>query len=88
MKCSICKNNPVLWAWQPLGPAENADCFTSLGYHYRGFAVYKVCDSCRASIKTGTPFQFEYKGITYAGNVDHVEPVVSVLKHDAEVPHE
>lgn len=76
IKCKMCKKHEAEWAWQPLGPAIDADCFALLGSHTRGFAVFKVCDSCRASIKTGSPFQVEYKGVTYTGNVDHIEPLV------------
>lgn len=73
MKCQICKKAPSAWAWQPLGPAENADCFVTLGSHTRGFALFKICQSCYAQIKTGMRFQFDYKDVTYAGTIQQVE---------------
>ena len=41
--CRFC-NRRAEWAWQPFGPDESAFLFTSLGNHYRGFDVLKVCD--------------------------------------------
>lgn len=80
MKCQICKNNPVLWAWQPLGPAENADCFTSLGYHYRGFPVIKICHECYGKLKIGGHITFTYKNTAYAGTIHNIEPLTEVTQ--------
>jgi hypothetical protein len=73
MKCRICRKEPATWSWQPLGPAENADCFVVPGSHTRGFLIYKVCESCKTLIQTGTRFSFDYKGVNYAGTIHHME---------------
>jgi len=43
--CQICKAGEALWALQYVG--ENTPTFSTLGSHYRGFAVTKVCDGCK-----------------------------------------
>ena len=48
-KCKFC-GAAAGWSWQPNGPGEVLT-FTTLGSHYRGFAVIKVCDACKAQIE-------------------------------------
>jgi DNA-binding XRE family transcriptional regulator len=64
-KCKVCKTTEAVWAWQPFGPNETPLCFTTLGSHYRGFPVIKVCDDCHSDIKWGVPVEFEYRVSTY-----------------------
>jgi hypothetical protein len=80
MKCRICRKEQASWSWQPLGPAENADCFALAGHHTRGFLIYKVCQSCKQQIQAGTRFSFDYKDVNYAGTIHHIESM--------EVAHE
>ena len=47
--CQICKAGEALWAMQYVG--EAAPTFTTLGSHYRGFPVTKVCDGCKAEMQ-------------------------------------
>lgn len=44
-KCQVCKQNKAAWAAQFI--EENIPTFSLLGSHYRGFAVVKVCDTCK-----------------------------------------
>ena len=44
-KCAVCKTRPAVWAAQYMDGDEPT--FTLLGWHYRGFTVYKVCDPCK-----------------------------------------
>ena len=46
-KCQICRKAEAIWAYQDVAGETS---FTSLGSHYRGFKVTKVCDHCRAQI--------------------------------------
>lgn len=65
MKCQLCKA-PALWSWQPFGPDESPLSFAVPGNHYRGFAVVKVCDECKASIESGNEsILFTHKGESY-----------------------
>lgn len=68
-RCQVCKlGNEALWAWQPFGPSDDwTAAFVTLGSHYRGFPVVKVCDACRQMIKT-QPIFFAYKKTTYGTN--------------------
>jgi hypothetical protein len=46
-RCKLCKQYPkneATWAMQFIG--EYYPSFTELGWHYRGFKVYPVCDDC------------------------------------------
>lgn len=45
-KCQLCKRTEADWAMQFIG--EERPTFTTLGSHYRGFAVTKVCSDCQA----------------------------------------
>lgn len=45
VKCQVCKQNEAIWAAQFLG--EDVPTFSFLGSHVRGFAVVKVCDTCK-----------------------------------------
>ena len=45
MKCQVCKRNEAIWAMQYIG--EDRPTFSTLGSHYRGFKVTKVCDECK-----------------------------------------
>ena len=71
-KCAVCNVNEAEFAWQPLGPGENADVFTTLGSHYRGFPVVKICDKCRTDVKRGQTVTFTLTGRKYSGNVKGV----------------
>ena len=48
--CKFCSQHAE-WAWQPFGPDESPFLFTTLGSHYRGFRVLKVCDSHKSKIE-------------------------------------
>lgn len=45
-KCQSCKQAEAEWAYQP-----ELESFYAIGWHQRGFAVVKVCESCRQQIK-------------------------------------
>lgn len=47
-RCQVCKAAEALWACQYIG--EDTPTFTTLGSHYRGFRVTKVCDQCKTEI--------------------------------------
>lgn len=64
-KCNICRENEATWAWQPFGPNDTPDSFTLPGSHYRGFAVVKVCDSCKVEIQDRKSLYFSYKRRRY-----------------------
>jgi len=53
------------WAWQPFGPAEDSRCVTTLGNHYRGFPVIKICDDCYRDLDNGHTLVFTYKSVRY-----------------------
>jgi hypothetical protein len=72
MNCQVCNTNNAEWAWQPFGPSDKADTFTTLGSHYRGFPVVKICDECKETAKSGSPLQFTLSGATYIGDRDQV----------------
>lgn len=44
-RCQVCKADEALWARQYIG--EDTPTYTTLGSHYRGFPVVKVCDKCK-----------------------------------------
>jgi hypothetical protein len=67
-KCMTCKTDEAIWAWQPFGPADDANTFATLGNHYRGFTVVKVCNNCRETIRSGSPVEFTCKGQRFIGN--------------------
>jgi len=46
--CQICDTNEAEWAMQYV--ASDRPSFSSLGSHYRGFPVTKVCDPCKEGI--------------------------------------
>lgn len=48
--CKFCEQNAD-WAWQPFGPGESPFSFTTLGSHYRGFAVIKICNDHKIKIE-------------------------------------
>lgn len=48
--CQICKNAPVEWAMQYVG--ETTPTYSTLGSHYRGFPVTKVCEGCKVEMQT------------------------------------
>lgn len=59
-KCTAveCRDFAV-WGWQPFGPDfDNRLTFTTLGSHYRGFPVIKVCDECKRKIEDGVSLKF------------------------------
>ena len=65
-KCQICKHEDAIFAFQPFGPDEQPHIFMmELGWHYRGFAVIKVCGACHDWIAEGRPVDFMYKGKRY-----------------------
>ena len=49
-RCQVCHQNEAIWAMQYVG--EDTPTFSTLGSHYRGFRVTKVCDGCREHITT------------------------------------
>lgn len=49
MKCKLCRQREAAWAMQFVGD-DNTPTFTVLGWHYRGFAVTKVCDPCKVKL--------------------------------------
>lgn len=64
-KCQLCRA-PAVWAWQPFGPDENPLSFATLGSHYRGFAVVKICEGCKARLQSGKEkIEFTHKGERY-----------------------
>ncbi len=76
MKCQCCHKQEVRFAWQPLGPGEDANTFSLLGNHSRGFPVIKVCSSCKSAFQTGDfPVYFTYKGFRYVGRNHEVRQV-------------
>lgn len=51
-KCQRCKVRPAVWAVQNIAGEVSV---TTLGSHYRGFPVVKVCDECKdTATRTGT----------------------------------
>lgn len=44
-KCQICKEHDSVWIMQFV--AEDEPTFTRPGYHYRGFAIIKICGQCK-----------------------------------------
>ena len=48
-KCQVCKARHAVWAMQYI--AEDKPTFSTLGSHYRGFHVTKICDDCKESIQ-------------------------------------
>lgn len=64
-KCNCCiyqtTDNQAVWAWQPFGPGGVADTFTTLGSHYRGYPVVKVCDGCKKKLQSGESVKFSHK---------------------------
>lgn len=62
-ECEVCRAQGAAWAWQPFGPDEDAkSAFSTLGSHYRGFPVVKVCDECKEKVQAGQTVSFTYKG--------------------------
>ena len=55
----------AIWAWQPFGPDENPTSCTTLGNHYRGFPVIKICDMCHDDLLNNIGLVFTYKGTGY-----------------------
>lgn len=58
--CQVCKGFYPSWAWQPWGPDADGLSFTTLGSHYRGFPIVKVCEGCREAINEGQTVEFTY----------------------------
>lgn len=56
-KCQVCKKNEAIWAAQFIG--EDVPTFSTLGSHYRGFPVVKVCDICKEINTEGIIKKFE-----------------------------
>lgn len=76
--CQVCKDktHEIAWAWQPFGPDESALCFTSLGWHYRGFPVIKVCSQCHEDIQLESAYvEFTYQGQHYIVDGDIIRAV-------------
>lgn len=46
--CTQCKREPAEWALQYI--AEDKPTFTTLGWHYRGFSVMRLCDRCKEDL--------------------------------------
>lgn len=66
MNCQCCKERgtEAQHAWQPLGPGEKVTSFMTLGSHYRGFPVVKICGACKVRIETGQPVYFTVRKVT------------------------
>lgn len=80
-KCQCCKEEEALFAWQPFGPDDNPASYTTLGSHYRGFPVIKVCFWCKTAFASGDfEVTFTYNKTRYVGK-DH-----KVLKADEITP--
>lgn len=76
MKCQICKEQEVAYAWQPFGPNETPDSYTLIGSHYRGFPVIKACSSCKMAFQSGDfPVKFEYQGHHFVGENHRIKEV-------------
>lgn len=60
MKCRICSSNEAYSFCQPFGP-EDKPVFVREGYHYRGFPVIRVCDTCKESIESGKELAITYR---------------------------
>lgn len=75
-RCEKC-NDTAVWAWQPFGPADDANCFTTLGSHYCGFPVVKLCDGHKQDIQRGDLVTFKFKGVWYKVNNKEPYDVVS-----------
>lgn len=78
-KCVSCKINEAEWAFQPFGPDEKFSV-SLLGWHYRGFAVIKLCNDCKDELVDHNGFEFDYQGNHYImddGECVEVPPFVS-----------
>lgn len=74
VKCQLCRKEEAIWAWQPFGPDSDSRSFASLGSHYRGFPVIKICDTCKGRIAYGKQLiVFTYKNRTFSVINDAVE---------------
>jgi hypothetical protein len=78
-KCRIC-GAVANWSWQPFGPAAEAprSGFTRSGWHYRGFPVVPVCESCKRDIEHDVSVAFAWRGQHYALVGDEVQFVGEV----------
>lgn len=83
VQCQTCQyknKQEAVWACQPFGPDEGL-VFTTLGNHYRGFPIIKVCDLCKRIMQRGYPAKyFTYKGIRYAITFGKVNAVAQLLQ--------
>jgi len=75
-KCVICgrNGNDTDWIWQPFGPAEDANCFTLPGSHYRGFPAIRICSYHRNAFLRGHDFVFRFKYKLYWVQDKEVKP--------------
>lgn len=64
-KCQLCKAEAI-WAWQPFGPGDPPGTLATLGSHYRGFPVVKVCEYHADRVRTGRRVDFGYGPKWYA----------------------
>ena len=48
-KCERCEQRPAEWALQYIG--DDRPTFTTLGSHYRGFRLTKLCDLCKEALQ-------------------------------------
>ena len=46
--CDSCKREPAEWAVQYI--AEDKPTFSTLGSHYRGFQVLRLCEKCKEDL--------------------------------------
>jgi hypothetical protein len=46
--CDQCKERPAEWAVQYI--AEDRPTVSTLGSHYRGFQVLRLCDKCKEDL--------------------------------------
>lgn len=47
--CQRCKQRPAVWAVQDVAGEFTV---TTLGSHYRGFKVVKMCDECKTVVQS------------------------------------
>ena len=62
-KCSICKQEPKVWSWQP-----DLESFYLPGNHIRGFATIPVGDKCKGKIDNKKSVIFTYKKQRFQSN--------------------
>ena len=78
--CRVCHIDEALYAWQPFGPSHDANCFSFLGNHYRGFMLIKICLSCKVISQSGQPVEFVSSKKRFIGNSSKVHEVPAYVE--------